>query len=164
MPRVNCRCGQALNIPNEGPDRVVCPQCGAKIRVRRTAKVGDVDGFIRFPCPCGRRLKVRAADGATSGKCPDCGRIVPVPSASDSLGPVDNEAATQELSPEEVARLEQWAKERLAAGAGAPSVRPAPVASATKAEAGLRVCPSCGRPVHMSATVCRDCGAAVPKR
>jgi hypothetical protein len=33
-----------------------------------------------------------------------------------------------------------------------------------KVEAGLRVCPRCGRPVHLSAEVCRQCGASVPKR
>jgi DNA-directed RNA polymerase subunit M/transcription elongation factor TFIIS len=153
MPRVSCRCGEVLKLEPNGPDRIVCPKCGAKIRVRRSPKLGDVDGFIRFACPCGRRLKVRAADGATTGKCPDCGRIVPVPSASDSIGPMDPEAATQELSIEEIARLDQWAQERMAKAG-----------SATKKEAGLRVCPKCGRPVHLSAIVCGECGAAVPKR
>jgi ribosomal protein L40E len=33
-----------------------------------------------------------------------------------------------------------------------------------KMEAGLRVCPRCGKPLHMSATVCRSCGEPVPKR
>jgi ribosomal protein L40E len=32
-----------------------------------------------------------------------------------------------------------------------------------KMEAGLRVCPRCGKPLHMSATVCRSCGEPVPK-
>jgi ribosomal protein L40E len=36
--------------------------------------------------------------------------------------------------------------------------------AAVKAEAGLRVCPRCGRPLHLSAVTCRDCGAPVPKR
>jgi hypothetical protein len=168
MPRVNCRCGEVLNVTPDGPERIVCPKCGAKIRVRRAPKVGDVDGFIRFACPCGRRLKVRAADGAEAGKCPDCGKIVPVPKSSDSLGPSDPEAATQELSAEDVARLDRWAKERAG---GPPASPPAPAAAAggrvtapTKIEAGLRVCPNCGRPVHLSATVCRQCGTAVPKR
>jgi hypothetical protein len=31
-------------------------------------------------------------------------------------------------------------------------------------EAGLRVCPRCGKPVHMAATACGECGAAVPRR
>lgn len=158
MPRVNCRCGEVLTVTLEGPDRVVCPKCNAKIRVRRTLKVGDIDGFIRFACPCGRRLKVRAAEGTQAGKCPDCGRVVPVPKSSESIGPVDSEATTQELSPEDIARLDQWASER--AGGAAP----APAAATAKNEAGLRVCPKCGRPVHLNAIVCRQCGAAVPKR
>jgi hypothetical protein len=37
-------------------------------------------------------------------------------------------------------------------------------AAPVKVEAGLRVCPRCGRPVHLSAEVCRQCGASVPKR
>jgi hypothetical protein len=32
-----------------------------------------------------------------------------------------------------------------------------------KIEAGLRVCPGCGKPLHMSATVCRSCGEPVSK-
>ena len=35
---------------------------------------------------------------------------------------------------------------------------------AMKMEAGLRVCPRCGKPLHMSATVCRSCGEPVAKR
>lgn len=162
MPRVNCRCGQALMIPVDGPERVVCPQCGAKIRVRRAAKVGDIDGFIRFACPCGRRLKVRATESAQAGKCPDCGRVVPVPSSSESLGPADAEATTDELTPEDLARLDEWSKARLAGVATAPPANPS--GATTRVEAGLRVCPSCGRPVHLSATTCRQCGTAVPKR
>lgn len=160
MPRVNCRCGEVLSVSTDSPDRVVCPKCGAKIRVRRTLKAGDIDGFIRFACPCGRRLKVRVTEGAQAGKCPDCGRVVPVPKSSESLGPVDSDATTQDLSPEELARLDEWARQRAT---GLPSVPPYPPAAA-KSEAGLRVCPQCGRPVHMGASVCRQCGATVPKR
>ncbi len=36
--------------------------------------------------------------------------------------------------------------------------------SKVKFEAGLRVCPGCGKPVHMSATTCRECGSPVPRR
>src|SRR5206468_3129186 len=88
MPRINCQCGESLSVPADGPERIVCPKCGARIRVRRPgspAGPGDGDGFVRFTCPCGRRLKVRAEEGKEipeSGKCPDCGRIVPVPTAS----------------------------------------------------------------------------------
>ncbi|MBY0394857.1 MAG: hypothetical protein K2X91_00090 [Thermoleophilia bacterium] len=31
-------------------------------------------------------------------------------------------------------------------------------------EAGLRICPRCGMPVHLSAENCRQCGATVPRR
>ena len=43
-----------------------------------------------------------------------------------------------------------------ASGAAPPSM--------VKFEAGLRVCPRCGKPVHMSATTCRECGSPVPRR
>ena len=41
---------------------------------------------------------------------------------------------------------------------------PAPPPPGGKAEAGMRICPRCGKPVHLSAIVCRACGAHVPKR
>ena len=80
-------------------------------------------------------------------------------------------------------RLEQWASryqaapnqdERLSGestttshqslGAVSPT-EPAPegLPPVLKMEAGLRVCPRCGKPLHMSATVCRACGEPVPK-
>jgi hypothetical protein len=170
MPRVTCRCGETLSVPDDGPDRVVCPRCAAKIRVRRPKKLGDIDGFIRFACPCGRRLKVRATGSPQAGKCPDCGRIVPVPDSSSSpnLLTGNPESPTEELSTEDVTRLEQWAQERLErTGAhtalAVPAAAPGPPAT-VKMEAGLRVCPRCGRPVHLGAIVCRECGAHVPKR
>ena len=35
---------------------------------------------------------------------------------------------------------------------------------AKRAEAGFRVCPQCGKPIHLNADTCRGCGTAVPKR
>jgi hypothetical protein len=168
MAQVQCRCGEQLNIAPDGPDRIVCPRCQAKIRVRRTPKLGDVDGFIRFTCPCGRRLKVQASGSPTSGKCPDCGRVVPVPnpnSMDEKLLANNPDAVTEELSPEDLARLEQWAREQSARTGGMPTVSAGtPQTSGTRIEAGLRVCPRCGKPVHLSATTCRACGAPVPRR
>ena len=173
MPRATCRCGQILSSPVNGPERVICPKCSAKIRVRQDApKVGPGDGFIRFHCPCGRRLKVRAEattpDVPLAGKCPDCGRVVPVPTQPGSnSGPLKlkghgAETHTEELGPEDFARLESWAAGHLARAAAA--AMPPPARASVKAEAGLRVCPRCGRPIHMSAVACRECGAPVPKR
>jgi hypothetical protein len=73
----------------------------------------------------------------------------------------------------DLSRLEQWAsghggKPVAAAdppqGLGTTVSHESLDAAAVKMEAGLRVCPRCGKPVHMSATVCRDCGEPVPKR
>jgi hypothetical protein len=204
MPKATCRCGQKLSLPVNGPERVVCPNCSARVRIRRDpAKVGPGDGFVRFNCPCGRRLKVRtdALGGAMAqaGKCPDCGRVVPVPSSlllsgspapSSSSGPLKlkahgAETPTEELNADEFAALERWAASHLAKGlmpSPSPSsarvparaedeepdtetaVAPPSVPQSVKVEAGLRVCPRCGRPIHLSAVACRECGAPVPKR
>jgi ribosomal protein L32 len=203
MARVTCRCGEMLKVKSSDADRLVCPRCGAKIRVHRTPSPGQGigeadDGYLRFNCPCGRRLKVLALDRPEAGKCPDCGRVVPVPEsawkkpgyssrgAGDQARPgrIPHEARTEDMDTADLARLERWAKRHLAGsnpderspgdssttshqaldvslatepGHGAPP-------SVVKMEAGLRVCPRCGKPVHMSATVCRNCGEPVPKR
>jgi hypothetical protein len=187
MPRATCRCGEVLSVPADGPERIVCPKCSARIRIRRAESPkgqGESDGFIRFSCPCGRRLKVRVeADKPIpdSGKCPDCGRIVPVPAtatptpSSGTLPTGHPEAITEELSTAELATLDEWRERRQALVAGTAktegddttALMPVPKAlpsDRVKVEAGLRVCPRCGKPVHLSSIVCRACGAHVPKR
>jgi DNA-directed RNA polymerase subunit RPC12/RpoP len=121
MARVSCRCGEKLKVLPDSPERIECPRCGARIRLRRPAPKdtgGDGDGYVRFPCPCGRRLKVPAADRPIAGRCPDCGRVVPVPakvkSAIDSknpqgIGRADPDARTDELDANDLAQLDQWA-------------------------------------------------------
>jgi predicted RNA-binding Zn-ribbon protein involved in translation (DUF1610 family) len=176
MPRATCRCGQELNIPDESTDRVVCPRCGSKVKVRlaggNTTRPGAggaggggagprvEDGLLRFLCPCGRRLKVSATNPPSHGKCPDCARIVPVPAESlipvSSLNAQDPEYPTEELSTTDVANLERWAAPHLE--------RDTPLRVPTRVEAGLRVCPQCGKPVHLGADTCRTCGVAVPRR
>ena len=121
MPRVTCRCGEKLKVVPDGPERIECPKCGAKIRLRRQPPpppVGEAgDGFLRFLCPCGRRLKVPAAGRPVAGKCPDCGRVVPVPTAaqtnlaadlSKQVSQSDTEARTEELDDDDLAQLEEW--------------------------------------------------------
>lgn len=195
MPKATCRCGQSLSFPADGPERIICPKCSARIKVRRPtvpaagSADGEGDGFIRFFCPCGRRLKVRASAATpAAGKCPDCGRVVPVPSLSEqdaaAARPVDPEMPTTDISPEDSAALERWTAAHLArraaaaiaadplpeaAGRGVAVAEEQPAAvvaspGPVRAEVGLRVCPRCGRPVHLSAETCRQCGAAVPKR
>jgi hypothetical protein len=121
MPRVTCRCGEKLNVQPGGPERIDCPKCGAKIRLRRAAAPvpdgGAGDGFLRFLCPCGRRLKVSAIDRPVAGKCPDCGRVVPVPTPAQAnvvaisakqVSQTDTEARTEELDTVDLAQLEEW--------------------------------------------------------
>lgn len=215
MPRATCRCGQRLSFPAEGADRVICPKCSARIRVRRRdlADGGAVpeegDGFIRFACPCGRRLKVRDTEPRPeSGRCPECGRVVPVPvrssvppspAAARRGGVGDPEASTIDMDAADIAELVRWAEsytKKVRPQPAAPNVKVAtasadsPGAAVTEAfppnggglleefatpeapaqaapvktEAGLRVCPRCGRPVHLGAETCRQCGAHVPRR
>ena len=197
MPRATCRCGQVLSIPVNGPERVICPKCQARIRVRKDSPEapGGDGGFIRFDCPCGRRLKARAAPGGElpqAGKCPDCGRVVPVPSRSTSSSsamarsPANPESRTEEMDQGDIAVLDRWSQTHDAVRPSAKPVEvvlpetehaltgtvtgpfpvtvPTPVTVPARAEAGLRVCPRCGRPVHLSALTCRECGSQVPKR
>jgi hypothetical protein len=113
---------------------------------------------------------------------------VPVPSSSSSSSVVKmnlkpesgSETSTGELSPEEMAVINRWAERHLPAsppsssqGAGAGGEPAASVAvaatvpvpvSAVRREAGLRICPRCGRPLHLSAVACRECGAPAPRR
>lgn len=202
MARVTCRCGETLKVTSGDPDRLTCPRCGAKIRVRRATSTkqgaGEAgDGYVRFNCPCGRRLKVRAEGRSEAGKCPDCGQIVPVPKSAWALAEAPPstlnpgrasgacpEARTADMDTADLKRLELWASrcqatsneddrlsgQRTTASHQSlgivPSTEPAPEAlpPVLKMEAGLRVCPRCGKPLHMSATVCRACGEPVPKR
>ena len=121
MPRVTCRCGERLKVEPDGPERIECPKCRAKIRLRHTAATTTVatggDGFLRFLCPCGRRLKVPASDRPVAGRCPDCGRVVPVPTSIQApslpaggkqASQGESEARTEELDAEDLARLETW--------------------------------------------------------
>ncbi|MBX6313848.1 MAG: hypothetical protein IRY99_13170 [Isosphaeraceae bacterium] len=169
MPRATCRCGQLLIAPDEGSARVICPRCGARVRIRRKrpGSTDEGDGYIRFSCPCGRRLKVSAVDRPAFGKCPDCGRVVPVPERSTPLPPSHPESPTEELCDADLALLDRWASGHLAradASEEAAETEAIPTPTRTRSEVGLRVCPGCGRPVHLGASTCRECGTPVPRR
>jgi hypothetical protein len=170
-----------------------CTRCGTRIRLRRpkpktTDETGD--GFIRFLCPCGRRLKVPVEGQPKAGKCPDCGRVVPVPtSASGTLKPTANrsdDVRTEDFDVDDLAELEKWSARHLASAiraeadpartGAAPIATTAnddevlnltpnmmPQASMVKFETGLRTCPRCKKPLHLSADNCRECGMPVPR-
>lgn len=177
MPRATCRCGQNLEMPLEGVDHTVCPRCSAKVRIVRKLRPGSPaatspapgDGFIRFSCPCGRRLKVSAVEPPSHGKCPDCERIVPVPGHTTSASS-KAESPTEEMAVADLAMLDAWAKSHASRANGTGNGPPTSTAemasnsSARPAEAGFRVCPRCGKPLHLTADTCRTCGIRVPKR
>lgn len=173
MARATCRCGQDLQVPANGASHMTCPRCSAKVRLIRKTRLGDgegvpvasSDGFIRFNCPCGRRLKVSATDRPTHGKCPDCDRIVPVPEGVGAGIPLSTNSAetpTDEFAPSQVAAIETWIKGHT--GAKSTAEMAAEAVGRRGGEAGLRVCPRCGKPIHLGADACRGCGISVPKR
>lgn len=177
MPRATCRCGQVLTFPVGSQGRIVCPGCGAKVKLRpsrpnSSSIVGD--GYLRFLCPCGRRLKVPADNPPSHGQCPDCQRVVPVP-VDAITGPMPNhpETPTEDLLPTDVQRLEDWKKahqKQKGALPRDPNVLPLPSVPQSTAEGpvvprterGLRICPQCGRPLHLAAETCRHCGTPTP--
>ena len=175
MARAICRCGQTLEIPPGEASHVVCPKCSARARIVRKPRsdaevgVGQVagDGFARIACPCGRKLKVSLRDQPTHGKCPECGRVVPVP--SDAATFTTPEAPTAEMPAVDQARLDAWTRKHRG-GAGSVTAEAPAFTAVTqsslphKNEAGLRVCPQCGKPIHMGADTCRTCGIVVPRR
>jgi hypothetical protein len=195
MPRVTCRCGEKLKVPSESAEHLYCARCGARVRLRnplpeRTPSGGD--GFIRFLCPCGRRLKVLADERPNAGRCPDCGRVVPVPTSklgtlNPALAKSDSETRTQDLDATDLAELKKWT-ERYSTSSGQAQDNPAkpspvtgvlegadddfglpphgkmPRASVVKFETGLRICPQCHKPLHLGADNCRDCGTLVARQ
>ena len=182
MPRATCRCGHELAVPSDATGKVVCANCGAKVRIRRRGDASGPatgDGYIRFYCPCGRRLKVDAASPPPNGKCPDCGVIVPVPTASVALAraPGHPESPTEELAATDREAIQRWADGHKAraqkAAPHAPDPEPEPGVRPTMAfslppsdrvEVGMRICGQCGRPLRLGAETCRECGTAAPAR
>ena len=105
-----CRCGTTLTIP-PGIDKLICPVCGARVRVRREAGSSASmtipsasawpGGVILFHCPCGQKLKFEAANAPKAGRCPSCRRIVPVPELPD-------DAPTGEMPAADRTVLDNW--------------------------------------------------------
>jgi len=119
MSRVKCRCGNyVLFEPAPGAEsvKVLCHRCGSRIRVkvrqpesRHDETEKRQDGFIRFFCPCGRRLKVISQIPLPShGRCPDCGRTVPVPPQRSLKVSNPLEVPTTEMSEEEARSFAAW--------------------------------------------------------
>ena len=172
MGQAICRCGQPLDVPPGAVTHLTCPSCSAKVRiVRKGAAEGKSgqrpgssgDGFVRFLCPCGRKLRVSLLDRPTHGKCPGCGKVVPVP--ADAASYVSPESPTAEMPAADQARLAAWTKTHVGPERAAPADAGAGgAAPPRRLEAGLRVCPRCGKPIHMGSETCRGCGTTVPKR
>jgi hypothetical protein len=100
----------------------------------------------------------------------------------------DPDARTEELNASDLAELEKWSAQYPTNPGHPAGSRPTttgfhtfdssgesltdvdlrtptiPPASVVKFEAGLRVCPYCQKPIHLSATNCRECGTPVPRQ
>ena len=180
-------------MPTENPEHMDCTRCGARIRLRRSKPQGTNltnDGFIRFLCPCGRRLKVLEASRLNAGKCPDCARVVPVPlktfdAGKSTIGRNETDASTEDLDDDDRANLKNgphitWLV--LAMLKAMRRVLHVPSASEASNDADLNqplnalaqasvvkferlaVCPRCKKPLHLSADNCRECGMPVPRQ
>jgi hypothetical protein len=194
MPKVICRCGEKLRMPTKSLEHINCPRCRARIRLRcelPKENSADRDGFIRFLCPCGRRLKVPAEERPRAGRCPDCGRVIPVPTSTLGIlnptsGKNSMETRTEDLDATDLLALQKWsnrfsadsdqakdnlAKTRSVAVVLGPDndelgllVSMKPQTSVVKFETGLRICPQCQKPLHLGADNCRECGMPVPRQ
>ncbi len=98
---------------------------------------------------------------------------MPVPNSPG--GSSKAESPTEEIESADAAVLEAWVQGHLSRSKGSGNGKgggPGPNSTAEmtlkstpgRAEAGFRVCPKCGKPIHLNAEVCRGCGTAVPKR
>ncbi len=168
MATAICRCGERLEIPSNGEAKVTCPRCGARVRIRLKPTSDDAKHFIRLVCGCGQRLKVPAENPPSHVRCRDCQRVVAVPIRNAK----ELEVGTEELVATDHASLEQWKASHRERGSRVPrDVPPGAVTELQEAddetihrsEAGLRVCPSCGRPIHLGASACLHCGLDVPR-
>ena len=194
MASITCRCGEKVKLPSEKRAYVKCGGCGASIRLRslpHSETAYENDGFIRFFCSCGRRLKVRAQARPKVGKCPDCSRVVPVPVGKDgnsnlSIANADSETRTQDLDVLDLSELKKWSAKYLAEYGESENclkqTRPATSilevhkynfgaihgetlkSSVVKFETGLRICPQCKKPLHLGADNCRECGIFFPRQ
>lgn len=87
---VTCTCGKTIRLSPQYAGKIIrCPHCHAEVAVRhdRSPTIqGDAgtpgDGFIRFTCTCGQRMKVPSRYAGRFGKCPRCGMRLRIPRAS----------------------------------------------------------------------------------
>jgi DNA-directed RNA polymerase subunit RPC12/RpoP len=93
--RTACACGTSIKVARQYVGRAVrCPHCGRGVVIppqsdafgaplpptaTRHAPAAAQDGFIRFVCPCGKKLKMPAHYAGRSGKCPQCGAQLRIP-------------------------------------------------------------------------------------
>ncbi len=83
-----CSCGKVIKASRQyGGKMVRCPACKGvvlmpeSIRPADPAPAGAHDGYIRFTCTCGQKIKMPGRYAGRRGKCPGCGAAIRIPSA-----------------------------------------------------------------------------------
>ncbi len=90
-----CSCGRTITVSRQYAGKVVrCPACKGKITVpdniepthpeARLSALADNDGYVRFACSCGKRIKMPGRYAGRLGKCPQCGAKVRIPKPGDA--------------------------------------------------------------------------------
>lgn len=97
--RVRCSCRKEIEVSRQYAGKIVqCPRCRERVQVPREGAQRPLGTpgsasptaapkkgprlYIRFACPCGRKMKVPTRYAGRSGKCPQCGATVRVPEVS----------------------------------------------------------------------------------
>ncbi len=89
-----CSCGQVVKASRQyGGQTVCCPACKGEVMMPEalpaerpsTGLSGAVghDGYIRFACSCGKRIKVSVRQAGRRGRCPRCDARIRVPRAPE---------------------------------------------------------------------------------
>jgi len=90
--RFMCSCGKRLKVPAAFVGKIArCPQCQKRLTIpgKRPAAPEAAppqaqkpkEQFIRFVCPCGKRIKVPTKFAGKSGRCPRCQSQLKIPDA-----------------------------------------------------------------------------------
>ena len=175
MPRATCRCGQSLERPRRRDRAGRLPELrgqgpGPPAGREPVGAGGDGGGGVHpVQLPVRPSAQGRAAAGAkpVARQVPRLRPGRPRPrDRARSPRRATPRRPTEELTdrrPRRARPLDRAAtstRGRPRPPAAPPLLPTSPAPYPT--EAGLRVCPGCGKPVHLGADVCRECGTKVP--
>jgi hypothetical protein len=86
-----CSCGRTISTSRQYSGKIVrCPDCKGRVLMPESIEpalqqgpkaFSRDDGFIRFACSCGKRIKMPARYAGRWGKCPQCDARVRIPAS-----------------------------------------------------------------------------------